>query len=64
MIMFTPEAIRELRKTLRLTMKELGVRVGVTEATVSRWEAGERHPRFKQIVTLNELADSRKRVRR
>lgn len=62
--MFTPEAIRELRQSLKLTMKELGSKIGVTEATVSRWEAGERHPRFKQIVTLNELADSRKRARR
>ncbi|WP_277301168.1 helix-turn-helix domain-containing protein [Veillonella montpellierensis] len=33
--------IRELRKNNGLTMKEVAKRVGVSEATISRWESGQ-----------------------
>lgn len=32
--------IRERRKTLQLTLKDVAAAVGVTEATVQRWESG------------------------
>ena len=35
------ELIRDRRIDLSLTMKELADRVGVSEATISRWESGE-----------------------
>lgn len=35
------EVIRVRRTELGLTQKELAERVGVTEATVSRWESGD-----------------------
>lgn len=37
----TKNLIRDRRLALGLTMKELADRVGVAEATVSRWEAGD-----------------------
>lgn len=39
--MKTNEIIRLRRQELGLTMKELADRVGVSEATVSRWESGD-----------------------
>lgn len=36
------EQLKELRKILDLTLDEFGARIGVTKATVSRWEKGER----------------------
>lgn len=38
--MNTNELIKKRRKELRLTMKEVADAVGVSEATVSRWESG------------------------
>ena len=35
------DIIRERRVTLGLTMKEVADKVGVSEATISRWESGE-----------------------
>ena len=37
------ERIKELRKTLNLTLDKFGERLGVTRATVSRLEKGERN---------------------
>ena len=35
------EIIRQRRKELQLTLKEVAERAGVSEATVSRWESGD-----------------------
>ena len=35
------DVIRENRLALGLTMKEVADKVGVNEATISRWESGE-----------------------
>ena len=35
------DVIRENRLALDLTMKEVADKVGVSEATISRWESGE-----------------------
>jgi putative zinc finger/helix-turn-helix YgiT family protein len=38
--LLTPAQIREGRKSLRLLQQELAERLGVAEATISRWETG------------------------
>ena len=38
------EAIKELRRQLRFTQKRLAEELGVTLATVGRWECGLREP--------------------
>jgi putative zinc finger/helix-turn-helix YgiT family protein len=38
--LLTPEQIRESRKALGLLQQELAERLGVAEATISRWETG------------------------
>ena len=48
--------IRERRLELGLTMKQLGQKVGVTTATVSRWESGEISA--LKAETIRKVADS------
>lgn len=36
----SPETLRHLRRRLRLSQTRFGKRLGVTRATVARWEAG------------------------
>lgn len=57
MTMFTSVQIRKIRLALGLSLAEFADRLGVTEAAASRWETGNRHPRFGTLVKLNELAD-------
>ena len=42
------QQLRRLRTRMKLTQKELGIKLGVTENTVARWERGE--------VPINETA--------
>lgn len=56
-IMFTPEQIEALRLALRLTRTELAAKIGVSESAVCRWVKGERHPSYKRMRRLNELAE-------
>ena len=37
------EKLKERRKSLQLTLKEVAAAVGVAEATVQRWESGNIH---------------------
>lgn len=46
--------MRELRKKKKLTMKELGKAVGVSESTISLYENGKHEP---DIVTIKRIAD-------
>ena len=39
---FVGEAIRKMRQAQNLTQEELGERVGVQKAQISRWEKGKR----------------------
>ncbi len=48
--------IKELRKRLGLTQKELAAKVKVDAITVSRWERGEQHPTLKVLRRLNRLS--------
>ncbi len=49
--------IRNLRKRLGLTQKELAARVRVDAITVSRWESGEQRPSKLAQRQLKRLAN-------
>lgn len=49
------EAIRELRNRFLLTQVELATRLGVSFATVNRWENDEHEPTMKMQRTLMKL---------
>ena len=52
------EIIKMRRKDLGLTMKEVANAVGVSEATVSRWESGDiRNMRRDKISALSRVLD-------
>lgn len=53
--MFTPHHIRLLRKRLGDSITQFGARVGVSANTVSRWEAGDRHPRYEHLERLTAI---------
>lgn len=49
------QLVHELRKKLLLSQAELAEKLGVSYATVNRWENGHHEPTFKQrrlIVSL------------
>lgn len=46
------DRIRQRRSVLGLTQEALGIRVGVTKATVSGWENGRSYPEFSLLEKL------------
>lgn len=44
-----------MRKQLGMTSQELAVALGVSVATVSRWETGKHKPSKLAIIRLDEL---------
>lgn len=57
------EAIKNLRRRLGITQQQLGDRLGVDQATVSRWERGVENPRpsRQKILRTILLRDEEKR---
>ena len=52
------EVIRMRRKELKMTLKEVANAVGVSEATVSRWESGDiKNMRRDKIAALARALD-------
>lgn len=51
-----PNEIKELRAEKKLSMEALGTLCGVTKATVSRWEKGDRNPSGAALLRLKELS--------
>jgi transcriptional regulator with XRE-family HTH domain len=49
------EAIRNLRRRLGITQQQLGDRLGVDQATVSRWERGVENPRPSRQKILRTI---------
>jgi repressor LexA len=47
--------MREIRRSKKLTMKELGNLVGVSESTISLYETGKHEP---DIITMGRIADA------
>ena len=54
------ESVREIRKSLRLSRSELARFLGVSEATIVRWESDDAvsEPRGLQAVLLRAIADA------
>lgn len=48
------EALKNLRKQKGITMKQLGLIIGVSESTISLYESGKRQPDYE---TLKHFAD-------
>lgn len=48
------EALRQLRKSKGVTMKDVGAAIGVSEATVSLYERGLRSPSYEVLLKLGE----------
>lgn len=60
--MLTKDYIRNRRKTLNMTMKELAKKVGVSEGTISRWESGDisnmKRDKIKALADALEVSPS------
>jgi len=56
----TAEEIRNLRKELNLTQKELAKVLGVVYATVNRWENGQTAPSAAAVQQIRDLAAVRR----
>lgn len=52
-----PDALRALRAALDLTQAELAERLGVSFATVNRWEGGANKPQRAQLAKIRALAE-------
>ena len=53
----SPEQIKELRKTLSCTAKELAAALEIDQATVLLWEKGELFPTKQYVDRMNALAE-------
>lgn len=51
------QKIRVLRKRKGLKQEELAEIVGVTQATVSRWELGQQFPEYPHLIALSRWAE-------
>jgi transcriptional regulator with XRE-family HTH domain len=49
------ENIRNIRKNQKLTLKELGIKISLSEQAIGQYERGEREP---NIETLNKIANA------
>lgn len=47
-----PKRLRTLRKDKKLTQTELGEAMGVQQATIAKWESGERTPFIEYFIGL------------
>jgi DNA-binding transcriptional regulator YiaG len=54
------EQIKTIRENLLVTQTELAEKLGVTFATVNRWEKGHHIPTIKQKRALRELCKKHK----
>lgn len=52
-----PNRIREIRKQHKMTMKQLGLEIGVAESTISQYETGKRQPDNEALLKIGELFD-------
>lgn len=49
--------LREVRKSKKLTQKELAEQIGIKRNTYSDWENGKTEPSFENLVKLADLLD-------
>lgn len=50
--MSVSDRIKAARKASGLTQKELGVRMGVSDASIAQYESGERNPKYETLCRL------------
>lgn len=50
--------IRAARKAKKMTMKELGERLGISESAVSLYENGKREPQYEMLLRIAEELDT------
>lgn len=55
---WTPERIRTLRESLRLTQAAMSAKVGVAKNNLSAWERGKKRPSLRHQSALDALARS------
>ena len=46
------EKIKKMRKDLKLTQQQFAIKIGVSSATVSRWERGKQTPPIKKLKEI------------
>ena len=51
------ELVRDIRITMCMTQKEFSEEVGISSITISRYEQGKRHPSFKILRSIIEIAN-------
>ncbi len=49
------EEIRDFRKKMKLTQKELALKLGVTSQTVANWEQGISNPDRRSRIALRRI---------
>jgi len=49
------QRIRELRASKGLTLQQVATALGVTRASVSKWEQGHSHPEYSRLDELARL---------
>ena len=54
--------LRAARLTAKLSQADIARAIGVTVATVSRWESGVRRPRREETIRLSGLLEALKKV--
>ena len=47
--------LREVRKSKKLTQKELAEQIGIKRNTYSDWENGKTEPSFENLIKLADL---------
>ena len=47
--------VKQLRKARELTLREVGMKLGVAANTVNRWERGESSPTRANLVAMSDL---------
>lgn len=53
--MTTGEKIRSKRKAMGLSMADLGEKVGLTAAAISRYELSQREPKVETLIKIAEV---------
>lgn len=49
--------LRDLRKEKSLTQRELGVKIGVNDNTITNYEKGDRNPDYETLLKLADIFD-------
>ena len=47
--------VKQLRKAREMTLREVGMKLGVAANTVNRWERGESSPTRANLVSMSDL---------